>query len=440
MLGNEKNHQERALSYAQGVSRMMQVDTVRRPGEDREKFARLHSVMEELFPRVYAGCRRWEFEDSLLFCWPGKSRRSLVLMSHQDVVEAPGNWKYPPFSGTIADGKLWGRGAVDVKGNLFDIFRAVEELMEAGFTPAWDVYIATSHEEETGGNDLIVNFLREQGIVPEMLVDEGSSIQPSPVAGIGQRVAMVSVAEKGYVDVKCVARGRGGHASVPVKGSPLPRLGAFMCEVEEADDLFPVRSSPASTEMYRRLAALTDDEALRDRLTGVAEERPGWQDTLEDAQRAMLHTTVAFTMAGGSQAPNVIPQEAFVTCNMRVVPGETVEEAVGKLQAIADRHQVELQIQRSNQPSPVTDPHGEAFARVEKAIKKAWPGVEVSPFLLSGGTDTKHFVGLCPNCLRFTALNISTEQSNSCHAVDENVDIDTLPNGVDFFKYLIQDL
>ena len=166
-------NQDRAMRYARQIARMIQVDTVRRPGADKENFDRLHAVMAELFPRVFEGCRRWEFESSLLFCWPGKTRRALVLMSHQDVVEAPGAWKYPPFSGTIAEGKLWGRGALDVKGNLHDIFQAVEELMEAGYTPEWDVYIAASHEEETGGNTLIVDFLREQGIVPEMLVDEG---------------------------------------------------------------------------------------------------------------------------------------------------------------------------------------------------------------------------------------------------------------------------
>ena len=95
----------------------------------------------------------------------------------------------------------------------------------------------------------------------------------------------------------------------------------------------------------------------------------------------MLGTTIAFTMAGGSQAANVIPQEAYVICNIRVAPGETVAGAVAALQAVADRHQVELEVLRSNEPSPVTDPRGEAFVRVERAIQAAWPGTEVLPFL-----------------------------------------------------------
>lgn len=430
-------HQERAIYYARRIARMIQVDTVRRPGTDKDNFDCLHMVMAELFPRVFANCRKWEFESSLLFCWPGKTRKSLVLMSHQDVVEAPGVWRYPPFSGTIAEGKLWGRGSLDIKGNLHDIFQAVEELMEQGYTPGWDIYIAASHEEEIGGNDLIADFLRKQNIVPDMLVDEGSAIQPCPVPGFEGHTAMVSVAEKGYIDVKCVARGPGGHAGSPGKGTPLVRLGAFMCEVENSD-LFPLHLSSASTEMYHRMAAMAKDEKTRDYLSGIAEQRPGWKESMGAQQKAMLGTTIAFTMASGSQSPNVIPQEAYVICNIRVAPGESVDAVVSALKTVADQYQVELEILRENEPSPVTDPKGEAFARVEQAIRASWPGIEVLPFLLSGGTDTKHFVGLCPNCLRFTAYKISADQQRRCHAIDENIDLDTIPNGVDFFKNLIQ--
>lgn len=432
-------HQERAMRYAQGIARMIQVDTVRRPGADREAFDRLHAVMAELFPHVFAGCHRWEFESSLLFQWPGKTGRALVLMSHQDVVDAPGAWRYPPFSGTIAGGKLWGRGALDVKGNLYAIFQAVEELMEEGFVSAWDVYIASSHEEETGGNTLIADFLREQGIIPELLVDEGSAVQPCPVPGFEGHAAMVSVAEKGYMDLKCIARGPGGHASSPGRGTPLPRLGAFMCEVERSG-LFPLRLNRASAEMYRRMADAAGSGKERDYLAGIAEQRPGWQETLSEKQREMLSTTAAFTMAGGSGASNVIPQEAYVVCNIRIAPGETAAGTAAALRAVADRYQVELEVLRATEPSPITDPGGEAFARVERAIWAVWPEAPVLPFLLSGGTDTKHFVDLCPNCLRFTACKVSAEQQARCHAIDENIDVDAIPDGVDFFKHLIQEL
>lgn len=433
-------HQERAMRYAQGISRMIQVDTVRRPGQDAENFHQLHVVMEELFPHVFSHCRKWEFESSLLFCWQGKSHeKPLLLMSHQDVVEAPGPWKYPPFSGTIAEGKLWGRGTLDVKGNLFSILQAVEELIREGVVPSHDVYIASSHEEETGGNTYIVDFLKENGIVPDLLVDEGSSLQPCPVPGFQDQVGLVAVAEKGYIDIRCVAKGPGGHASEPGKNTPLPRLGAFMCDVEQGD-LFPVHLSSASREMYRRMIDVVDDAKLQEDLRAVVAEEPGWQERLDAKQRERLATTVAFTMAAGSAAANVIPQEAYVVCNVRIAPGESVESTLETLRKVAEPHQVELEVMRSNEPSPITDPGSDSFSRVEKAIQSAWPGTLVLPYVLTGGTDTKHFVQLCPNCLRFTAYKVSALQQSRCHAIDENIDLDTIPNGVDFFKALIQEM
>ncbi len=426
----------RALRYAEECARMIRIETVQRPGAEAD-FARLRELITRLFPRVAAACQKWELGGSLLLRWPGRDRRGLLLMSHQDVVEAPGDWRYPPFSGTIAQGRLWGRGALDVKGNLYCILRAVEELLEEGCTPERDVYIASSDREEIGGDERIVDFLRERGIAPELLVDEGSSVQKCPVPGIEEFFAMVAVAEKGYLDVKCIARGRGGHASAPGKGTPLPRLGAFLCEVEERE-LFPVRLNPASAEMYRRLAALAGDPEQAKTLAAIAEERPGWRELLDERQRELLGTTVAFTMAGGSSAANVIPQEAFVTCNVRIAPGGSVAETMAALGEVAARHGVELEILRANEPSPVTDPGGAAFRAVERAAEAAWPGRRVLPFLLSGGTDTKHFVGLCPNCLRFTALEIDPGQQAAVHGVDENIDVDALPHGVDFFKALIR--
>lgn len=429
----------RALKYAESVSKMIQVETVRDPGNDEAKFKRFREVLQELFPLVHQVCDLWNIDNSLLFRWKGKSRKAVVLMSHQDVVEAPGQWKYPPFSGTIAEGKLWGRGAYDIKGNLHSILCAMEELMQDGFVPAWDVYLASSHEEEPGGNDLIVNFLRKMGVKPEFIVDEGAAVQPCPISSVRQQFISVAVAEKGYLDIKCIAKGRGGHSSAPSKESPLARLAAFICDIE-SQELFPVKMDKASAEMYRRVAAKVDDFEQRELLRSIAEERPGWQKQLSNKEYAKLHTTVAFTMASGSQAANVIPQEAYVVCNVRVSPGETIDHVLHVLGCVAAQHQVKLEVLYSNEASPITDPGGEPFRRVEQAAKSVWPQYEVLPILLSGCTDTKHFIDLCPDCLRFTALNVSAEQMAAVHGIDENVDIETLAEGVDFFKALIKEL
>ena len=136
----------RAEQYAEKLSRMVAFDTVSVPETNqRNKFLPFHALLEELFPLVHEKLEKTEIDGNLLFFWKGKSSaRPLVLMSHQDVVPAEGEWKYPPFSGQISEGKVWGRGASDTKCSLMAFFQAAEELLREGFVPEQDVYLSSS--------------------------------------------------------------------------------------------------------------------------------------------------------------------------------------------------------------------------------------------------------------------------------------------------------
>ena len=127
-------------------------------------------------------------------------------------------------------------------------------------------------------------------------------------------------------------------------------------------------------------------------------------------------------------------------CNVRIAPGSSVKDVMQAMGAIGAQYQVELELLRNNEPSPVTNAGSEAFRKVERAIARALPGVEALPSLLSGGTDTKHFTSYCPNCLRFTPLRTTPQQQAAVHGVDENIDIDALPGAVDFFKALVEEV
>lgn len=432
------NNEERALAYAQDIARFIRHETVQRPGSE-EAFAALHEEMRALFPEVHRVCERVEVDGSLMYRWPGESSDdALLLMSHHDVVAANADeWSCDPFAGEIRDGKLWGRGTLDVKGNLYCIFRAVEELIDEGFTPAHDVYLVTSNCEEIGGNAGVPNYMREHGIKVGLLLDEGSSVQPCGFGDAGGDVAFIATAEKGFMNVRITARGAGGHASAPGVGSPMPRLGALMADID-ANGLFDVRIVEPVVTLLDRVAQISsDEEAARLRKVAACEE--GWRDVLPGAIREMARTTVAFTMAGGSAAPNILPSEAWAVCNIRIEPGRTVEETFAELKRRCEPYDVELEMLLSNDPSPVSDSANDDFARVERAVHVAYPGVPVMPFLLSGGTDTKHFTGLYRSCLRFTALHIDQQQIGSMHAADENVDLETLPRAVDFFRAVLLD-
>ena len=178
----------RADGYAQKLSEMLRCETVSRPDDlQREKFLAFHKVLENLFPLVHEKLEKTEIDGNLLFFWQGeKHDKPIVLMSHQDVVPAEGVWEHEPFSGDIAEGLVWGRGAADTKCSVMAFFQACEELLAAGYTPKQDVYLASSCTEEVGGPGAttIVNELRRRGVKPFMVCDEGGAIIKDPIGGV----------------------------------------------------------------------------------------------------------------------------------------------------------------------------------------------------------------------------------------------------------------
>jgi carboxypeptidase PM20D1 len=143
-------------------------------------------------------------------------------------------WKYPPFSGTIADGAVWGRGAMDTKCSLLGFFQAAEELLAEGFEPDCDIYLASSCTEEIGGSGApkIVDWLKEHGVRLGMVLDEGGGVIDN-AAGLPGTHSMIALGERGQADIRFIARSAGGHASTPPKNTPLVRLGRFMADCEK---------------------------------------------------------------------------------------------------------------------------------------------------------------------------------------------------------------
>lgn len=248
---------DRAMAYAEKLSAMIRCDTTSHANVcEPEKFERFHALLAELFPLVHEKLARTDIDGNLLYYWPGRAHdRPIVLMSHQDVVPAEGTWTHAPFSGDIAGGKVWGRGASDTKCSVMAFFQAVEELLAAGYEPANDVYIASSCTEEWAGDGApkLVAELKRRGVRPFLVCDEGGGIITEPIGGIPGNFAMVGVFEKGKADVKFTARSTGGHASAPTANTPIARLSAFVTDVEKHAP-FRKKFLPEVTAMFTRLA------------------------------------------------------------------------------------------------------------------------------------------------------------------------------------------
>lgn len=434
---------ERAQAYAENLSRMVRHETISsRFSEDKTKFYLFHELLEKLYPGVFQTCEKYVFNGSLLLKWKGKGENEpILLMSHSDVVEAGGRWKEPAFSGTIKDGVIWGRGTVDTKGSLSCIFSAVEELIADGFQPDGDVYIASSCTEEFSGEGapLTVQYLKEQGVKLKLLVDEGGMILKEPIGGVRGTYAMVGVLEKGYGDMKFTARGSGGHASAPGKNTPVPRLASFIRDVEEHDP-FKVDFNETVTEMFRRLtpnmtfpmklifANMWLFQPLLKKL----------MPSISSAGAAMLRTTIAFTMMQGSGGLNVLPQEAYVTANLRFIPHQPTDESIKLITEIAEKHGLEAEVIYKDYPCPAVNYRGREFRLVEEVIHELFPGIGVVPYVMTGGTDAKYYKDICENCIRFAPLYINEQQYESIHGLNENLNINTLTKGVDFYKAVIR--
>jgi carboxypeptidase PM20D1 len=252
---------ERTLNYANSLSQMIKHETISENGQtDLVKFYGFHDLMRKLFPHIFDACRFMEHNGSFIMCWPGKNPgQKLLLMNHHDVVEATGDWKYPPFSGEIAEEKIWGRGAIDDKGELWAMFQAADELAADGFVPEYDIWFESACTEETdgAGADWLSQYMADQGLRFDLVLDEGGMILDEPISGAKGTFAMIGVGEKGCADIRFTARSAGGHASAPGKNTPLVRLGKFMAAIDR-NDVFRAELSDVTCEMLKRLAPTMD--------------------------------------------------------------------------------------------------------------------------------------------------------------------------------------
>ena len=433
---------EREAKYAALLARMVRCETVSHPGaEEREKFLGFHRLLEELFPRVHRELEKTEIDGNLLFCWKGKSaERPIVLMSHQDVVPAEGEWLHGPFSGDIADGKVWGRGSSDTKCSVMAFFQAVEELLAQGYVPEQDVYLSSSRTEEYAGPGcrMLVDELRRRGVRPWLVCDEGGGIITDPIAGIPGNFAMMGVFEKGKADVKFTARSPGGHASAPPAGSPIPRLAAFIDRVEKHPP-FRKAFEPEVAAMFARLAPYAPF-GLRLLFGNIWLFGPLLKlvmPKLSAQAGALLKTTIAFTMQSGSDACNVLPQEASVWANLRFIPHQGMDESLRVIRALAAKYGLETEVLAASDFTAATDIEGEAWRYAADTVAKSFPGLPACPYVMTGATDARFYQEICENVIRFAPVIYGQEQMKGMHGLNENIETKCLPGAVDFYKNLI---
>ena len=437
--------------FAERLGRAIQFRTIATGsvgGADGDAFGELRTFLAEAFPDVH---QRLELEvfggSSLLYRWEGAepSRTPILLMSHIDVVPVEAgteeDWTYPPFSGEIADGFIWGRGALDVKCGALGLLEAVEGLLGDGFRPGCDVYLALGHDEEIlgkQGNQRIAEALRERGVHFRFVLDEGGGITEGILDGIDAPVAFVGIAEKGYATISLKAEGTGGHGSMPPQHTAIGRLATAIHRLESRPP--PARIEGATTAMldylgpempWPRRAAL----ANRWLTSGLIARQFSGKPSLN----ALIRTTLATNVVRGGETENLLPKRAEALLNVRLLPGETADSALEAIERVVDDPGVACRLVGvGSEPSAISSVESVAFETLQRTIAEVYPGAVVSPGLSMVATDSRHYAPIADDIYRFMPLRVTTEDLERIHGTDERIAVDDYEALIGFLDRLIR--
>ncbi|MCX8129411.1 MAG: M20 family peptidase [Clostridia bacterium] len=409
---------------------------------DYNEFDKLNEYIEQSFPNIHKNLKREIVnQHSLLYTWEGKDRtlEPIMLTAHTDVVgveeETENDWIHSPFSGDIADGKIWGRGARDNKSQVTSILEAVEYLLGNGFTPKRTIYIALGHDEEVlgiNGAAKIAELLKSRKVTLDCVIDEGGAIQDKAIPGIKEKVALIGIGEKGYLTLELSVNTKGGHSSSPVKSTSVGILSnAIVCLEKSRFSSSLIGIKPmfefAAPEMkfpYNMIASnLWATGGIIKKIMDTSPET-----------NASIRTTGVVTIYGGGFKDNVIPSYASATMNFRILPGDTVDSVIKHVKEIIDDSRVNTSvIGFNNNPPPVSSVETNSFKKIQASIKQVFPDTISVPYLVTGGTDSKHYSVLTPNLYRFTP-SIKEKDENS-HGINERIPID---NYKQYIMYYIQ--
>ncbi len=376
---------------------------------------------------------------TLLHTWQGSenSLKPILFMAHQDVVPVnlgtANDWTHGAFDGVVADGFIYGRGAMDNKNGVIALFEAMDALARDGFAPRRTLHILLGHDEEVSGSgaEAGIALLKARGTTPEFALDEGLLIvESSPLTG--EPTGYIGVAEKGYLSLQITVEADGGHSSTPPRDSAAVRLARILVALDETQmpshrgkapsaDLF--EASAGDMGFFRRLVFANQwlfGGLIDSQLSGLPQAN------------AVIRTTTAPTMMVGSDKENVLPQRASAIVNFRVHPQDTTKDVIDHVEAIANRFEgagVEM-LSGSGitaaEASPISPVDTDGYRAISAAASGLQPGVSVVPALVLGATDSRYAYAVTPNVYRFAPMIASSAEIDGIHGTDEKIAVENL--------------
>ena len=412
---------------------------------DWDQFTQFAAYLTQAFPLCEKHLNiKSDSKYNLIYCFTGEDTTALpgLLTAHQDVVSANDDeWTHPPFAKTLEEGYVWGRGSFDCKLQLIAILEAFELMLQEGKKPKRTWYAAFGCDEEVNGGNKGATLIAEQfarrDLTFSLLLDEGGVVSENYIKGIDRPIAVVGVAEKGYMDTLLSCSREAGHSSTPLMPTALGKIAKAVTAIESSRQ--EARITKAVQAMLRNIgegasfpfAFLFLNLWLTKPLIKLIFSK---SPTLN----ALIRTTSVPTMIEASDKSNVIAQTSTAVVNTRLLTGDDQEKNLKHLKAVIADEEVSLTVTRYEEPSKESPTTGEAFDQLKATISSIFPEAIVTSYLMLGATDARKYQNLCKNIYRFTPAQMDKSEVQRMHAPDERMHTENVKKAVAFFISLLE--
>ena len=415
---------------------------------DKAEFAKFLPLLKELYPAAFSVLEaELVNEFGILLHWKGKTAVSpMVLMAHHDVVSDEGQeWEHPAFEAEIHNDCVWGRGTIDTKCIIAAILEGINDLDKEGFVPERDIWFASSNSEEVAGDTMpkIVETFIERGIQPGFVLDEGGAIMSSLPMGIKTPFAMIALSEKGWATLKLTAKAKnaahgakatssGDKVSAPVK------LIRALNKLEDSPSKATI--TPALEGMLQSFAPYVSGP-LNKVFENVAYLKPVIKKAMESNAdtAAMIRSAIIINGYEATPVNGATPETATATVKVRIAPQDTLDEILAHIKKVVGKD-ITIEVTDKSEPPRISDHKTEAFDYIKETVKKVFPDVGVSPFILNAGTDSRHFAKICDKIYRFGAFRLDDELFATVHSANERMPIKDYLKMVEFYTELMKNL
>ena len=373
---------------------------------------------------------------SVVARWGGSAadRPGLLLHGHLDVVPAAAeDWTVDPFSGEIQDGYLWGRGAVDMKDFDAMLLSLVRARQRADRAPERPVVLCFTADEEAGGHKGAEVLVRDHPDLFDGVTEAVGEVGGFSTTVRGRRMYLIEAAEKGMAWMRLRARGRAGHGSMINRDNAITELATAVARIGAHD--WPVRLTPTMQTLLAAVAELAGTEATPENAEALVDEF----GTATRMLGAVIRNTTNPTMLEAGYKVNVVPTEATAHVDGRFLPGYEDEFFATLAELCGENIDVEYV---SNQPPWEMPYDGDLVAAMGRSILAEDPEALVAPYLMSGGTDAKHFIKLGMRSYGFTPLRLPEDLDFTAlfHGIDERVPVDALEFGSRVFDRFLDEV